>query len=197
MKRVLYLVRHAHVGREETFVGHSDIPLSSQGVQKSERWAEGIQDLQLDALYCSDLVRATQTAGPLLDRWALEPQLMADLRERNMGDWEGLSWEEVEKNYPEDSRDYLDNWAGAIPGGESLSRMKIRILAGWKEIWSHSWDRAMIIAHGGTNRILLAGFLGIPDEYLFRIEQDYLGMNWIEFSEDTPTVKMINSRFSS
>jgi len=95
VKRVLYLVRHAQVGREEIFVGHSDIPLSSQGVQKSERRAESIQDLQLDALYCSDLLRATQTAGPLLDRWALEPQLMADLRERNMGDWEGLSWEEV------------------------------------------------------------------------------------------------------
>ena len=64
MRRVLCLVRHAHVGRKETFVGHSDIPLSSQGVQKSERWAESIQDLQLDALYCSDLLRATQTAGP-------------------------------------------------------------------------------------------------------------------------------------
>jgi alpha-ribazole phosphatase/probable phosphoglycerate mutase len=122
---------------------------------------------------------------------------MADLRERNKGDWEGLSWEEVEKNYPEDSRGYLENWAEAIPGGESLSRMKHRVLAGWKEIWSHSWDRAMIIAHGGTNRILLAEFLGIPDEYLFRIEQDHLRLNWIEFSEDTPTVKIINSRFPS
>ena len=55
----------------------------------------------------------------------------------------------------------------------------------------------MIIAHGGTNRILLAGVLGIPDDYLFPIEQDYLAMNWIEFSEATPTVKMINSQFSS
>ena len=90
-----------------------------------------------------------------------------------------------------------ENWAEAIPGGESLSRMKHRVLAGWKEIWSHSWDRAMIIAHGGTNRILLAEFLGIPDEYLFRIEQDHLRLNWIEFSEDTPTVKIINSRFPS
>ncbi len=166
MKRVLYLLRHAHIGREETFVGHTDVPLSSQGVQQSERWA-------------------------------LEPRLMADLRERNMGNWEGLSWEEVEKNYPEDSRDYLENWEGAIPGGESLSRIKQRVLAGWKEIWSHPWDRAMVIAHGGTNRILLAEFLEIPDNNLFRIEQDHLGMNWIEFSEGTPTVKMLNSRFSS
>ena len=55
----------------------------------------------------------------------------------------------------------------------------------------------MIIGHGGTNRILLAGFLGIPDDYLFRIEQAHLAMNWIEFSEDTTTVKMINSQFSS
>ena len=84
-----------------------------------------------------------------------------------------------------------------MSGGESLSRMKRRFLAGWKEIWSHSWDGAMIIAHGGTNRILLAGFLGIPDDYLFRIEQDHLAMNWIEFSEDTPAVKTINSQFSS
>ena len=84
-----------------------------------------------------------------------------------------------------------------MPGGESLSRMKRRVLAGWKEIWSHSWDGAMIIAHGGTNRILLAGVLGIPDDYLFRIEQNHLAMNWIEFSEDTPTVTIINSQFSS
>ncbi len=197
MKRVVYLLRHAHVGREETFIGHLDIPLSSQGVQESQEWAQRMEDLELDALYCSDLLRATQTAEPLLDRLTLQPQLLADLRERNMGDWEGLSWEDVTRRYPEDSRHYLKNWAGAIPGGESLSQMKRRVLAAWKEIWSQSWDRAMIIAHGGTNRILLAEFLGIPDRNFFRIAQDHLRMNWIEFTEGTPTIKMINSRIFS
>ena len=197
MKRVVYLLRHAHIGREESFVGHSDIPLSSRGVKESQEWAQQMKDLEVDALYCSDLLRATQTARPLRDRLTLEPQLNAGLRERNMGDWEGLSWEEVTQRYPQDSDDYLSNWAGAIPGGESLSQMKLRVLETWKEIWSHSWSRAMIIAHGGTNRILLAHFLGIPDDYFFRIAQDHLRMNWIEFREGTPTVKMINARYSS
>jgi broad specificity phosphatase PhoE len=168
-----------------------------QSINAKSNWAQRMKDFELAALYCSDLLRATETAETLLDGLILQPQPMADLRERNMGDWEGLSWEDVTRRYPEDSRRYLKNWAGAIPGGESLSQMKRRVLAAWKEIWSHSWDRAMIIAHGGTNRILLAEFLGIPDHNFFRIAQDHLRMNWIEFTEGTPTVKMINSRISS
>ena len=122
-----------------------------ESINAKSNWAQRMKDFELAALYCSDLLRATETAETLLDGLILQPQPMADLRERNMGDWGGLSWEDVTRRYPEDSRHYLKNWAGAIPGGESLSQMKRRVLAAWKEIWSHSWDRAMIIAHGGTN----------------------------------------------
>ena len=94
MKRVVYLLRHAHVGREETFIGHLDIPLSSQGVQESQEWAQRMEDLELEARYCSDLLRATKTAEPLLAGLTLKPQLMAERRECNRGDGAGLRWGE-------------------------------------------------------------------------------------------------------
>ena len=71
------------------------------------------------------------------------------------------------------------------------------VLAAWERIWSRNWKRAIVIAHAGTNRILLAEFLGIPDENLFRIAQDYLGINCVEFVENTPTVQTINAPCSS
>ena len=197
VKRVLYLLRHADTGLTETFVGHWDVPATEQGRRDTVQLAQNLKRLKVDALYCSDLLRARQTAESMAGLLTLEPELMPGLRERDVGQWQGLRWDQITKEYPQEAKEYLRNWSSAIQGGESLSDMQRRVLAAWERIWSRNWKRAIVIAHAGTNRILLAEFLGIPDENLFRIAQDFLGINCVEFVENTPTVQTINARFSS
>ncbi len=55
----------------------------------------------------------------------------------------------------------------------------------------HEGESIAIVAHGGINRVILCGLLGIPLENIFRIEQDFAALNIIELW-DYPVVKLIN-----
>ena len=72
--------------------------------------------------YClaSDLSRAWETAKICLAGRNMEPQLEPDLREQDVGEMEGLTWDEMEAQFPEALRAYLSDWWGMCPpGGES------------------------------------------------------------------------------
>lgn len=192
-RRILYLIRHADTGLADTFVGHWDVPLSELGIRQAEELARQFQDAKVDALYSSDLRRATRTAEALARPLRLEIRFFEDLRERNMGNWQGLRWEEVAERFPDEAQKYLHNWAMTLPGGESLRDMRKRVLRAWRSIWAEDWERGVIVAHGGTNRILLAHFLEIPDKNLFRIAQDNATMNCVEFTGGTPMIRKMNA----
>jgi len=57
---------------------------------------------------------------------------------------------------------------------------------------SHRERTIAVVAHGGVNRVILCGVLGIPLENVFRIEQDFAAVNVVEFYEDYPVVRLLN-----
>jgi probable phosphoglycerate mutase len=110
------------VGAEtRRFIGHLDVPLSPLGVAQVEALARRLRGVALDAIYCSDLTRTRHSAEILAAPHGLAPIQDAALREFAMGQWDGLTAEEIRAL---DARAFR-TWMGDVgrfqfPGGESL-----------------------------------------------------------------------------
>ena len=98
----LYLIRHGQVAGFETprFNGHTDVDLSPLGREQLEAVAEDLREVELDAVYSSDLQRARYGGEALVSTRGLELRIAPEFREMNFGIWEGLSFDEVEERYP-------------------------------------------------------------------------------------------------
>jgi broad specificity phosphatase PhoE len=98
--RVL-LVRHGQsewnaVGRWQ---GQADPPLSDVGRAQARAATSSLG--ALDAIFASDLQRATETAAIISAELGVGPVVVdPDLRERDAGEWSGLTRAEIEERYP-------------------------------------------------------------------------------------------------
>jgi len=112
--RVL-LVRHGQsewnaLGRWQ---GQADPPLSDIGRRQARAAAQSLG--VLDAIFASDLRRATETAMIISGLLGVGPVVVdPDLRERDAGEWSGLTRPEIEERYP----GYLDGSPGFGPAGQ-------------------------------------------------------------------------------
>ncbi|MDO8282510.1 MAG: alpha-ribazole phosphatase [Thermodesulfovibrionia bacterium] len=202
----LYLIRHGETEGAETkrYKGHIDVPLSANGIEQIKRLAGYLNNSpipllskrgqkKINAVYCSDLSRAVKSAEIIADPYGLKPIIMPELRERNFGLWEGMSFDEIREKWP----DAFNAWAAnpfefSPMNGESTIELRDRALKVFSEIIEkHQGENIAIVAHGGINRVILCHLLGIPLENIFRVEQDYGCLNIVEMW-DYPVVKCIN-----
>ncbi|WP_310347711.1 histidine phosphatase family protein [Pelomonas aquatica] len=150
----LVLIRHGETAwnRATRIQGHTDIPLSPLGLAQAERLAEALADEPLAAIYASDLSRARQTADALARVHELPVRLDAGLRERAFGRFEGLSWDKIAQDFPEDAARWRRREPDfAVGGGESLNSFSARCLdAARRAAAAHPGSSIALVAHGGV-----------------------------------------------
>ncbi|MBT9129751.1 MAG: Phosphoserine phosphatase 1 [candidate division WS2 bacterium] len=199
-------MRHGETQGEEVkrYKGTIDVPLSEKGVKQMERVAEYINRVStqgsgvtsLKTIYTSDLSRAMKSAEVILKLHSLHSLkliIVSELRERNFGIWEGMTYDEIKKKYPEEFRAWAENPLKYGPmGGESTLEVRERVIKVLDEIIGGHNNDIAIVAHGGVNRIIICHLLGIPLENIFRVEQDYGCLNIIEFWDKYPVIKLMN-----
>jgi probable phosphoglycerate mutase len=144
----LLLVRHGETdwnaaGRLQ---GHTDRPLSDYGREQARRLAEELTGEEFDAIYSSDLARARETAEIVGAELGLPVALDPDLREKDWGNWEGLT-----------STERL----GVELAGESTESHQRRMLAAIGRIAAeHPYGRVLVVTHGGSMRRVQTEALG-------------------------------------
>jgi alpha-ribazole phosphatase len=180
---VVYLLRHAHPvlpDDQKRFLGHSDPPLSPQGITQARELADTLWFVPFTAAYSSDLKRAKRTAEIILAGIGLQVHTDVHLRELDAGQWEGLTEKEVEQKYPEQAADRKkDPVDFRFPGGESYRDLSDEVVPLFERILSDSTGDVLIVAHKGVNRVILCHCLGWPLEKLYDIPQDYGCVNRI------------------
>jgi probable phosphoglycerate mutase len=141
-----------------------DSPLTARGELQLEATARRVSELAqfygLDAFYVSPLPRARSTAdalGGALGRTALTEE---DLREFDLGDWEGRSFEELR-----DQEDLWGRWkvdpGFAPPNGESPTSFNRRAETVVQRIVQrHPGQVVLVVTHGGVICNVLANWLG-------------------------------------
>lgn len=111
----LYLIRHAEPLLRGVFLGSTDPGLSDRGRAEARR---KLGSLEAASIYSSPLKRAQETARVI--PCATPPVLLDGLREMSFGEWEGLTWAEIETRYPEVAERKVHAWMTVTPpGGET------------------------------------------------------------------------------
>lgn len=192
----LVLIRHGEPEREAEgrCYGRFDVGLSDAGRKQIQDKLKLILNLKAVALYASPLKRAMESAAIAGASLGLQPTIAPDLQEINFGCFEGLTYSEIEKLYPEEFRVWMEHPAEIkFPQGESFAEVKARVLR-FKELLleTHAGETVVLVSHGGVNRVILAEALGVQDDMIFRINQVYAAVNIIDYFQGSPIVRLVN-----
>jgi alpha-ribazole phosphatase len=173
----LILIRHGETEWNATlrYQGHSDIPLNERGREQARITGGRLARYEATALYTSDILRAVETATLIGESVKLPPQTLPDLREIDVGQWEGLTPEELYRRYPDHMREFERDPARTVRlGGESYAQLQARALNALNAIHAaHRSDETVLaVSHGGTIRALLCHVIGL--------DLIYFGRMWID-----------------
>ncbi len=197
MKTELIIVRHGETkwNNMHRYQGIMDIELNETGYEQAQKAAEFLKDKKLNCVYASDLKRARNTAEIISKHHNLQPNTLAGLREMNFGDWEGMNFKEIERDY----YDLFEKWkedptSVSPPGGEMLAEFQKRIIDSLEKIISNQQgdNTVLVVSHGGAIRIMLAYYLKIPLQYFWRIDIDNASVSKMVFFDDAPIIKFVN-----
>lgn len=183
----IFLLRHGHIDNPNgNFYSQQDVPLSEKGKKQSREVARLLEPLPFKAIFSSDLSRSLYLARLLAKSRGLTVVKRRELREVDFGAWSGLTWSEIDELYPGQLKKRMDNLEHyRPPGGENLADVRKRVLKIVDEILQKMrGDTVAIIAHGGTNRIILSHFLKVPIQDCFCLGQDYCCINEVQIFQD-------------
>ncbi|HEX4143599.1 MAG TPA: histidine phosphatase family protein [Pirellulales bacterium] len=167
----LLLVRHGETAWnvEHRLQGQrADLPLTERGRAQAAATSCYLKSWSIGSAYCSDALRARQTAQTICDVRGLSPVETPSLRELDFGDWEGLTHEQARDGDPIRVRAWEQNpLAWAPPGGESLEQLAHRVQSFVQGLLrEHVNETVLLVSHGGPLRVLLATSLGLaPTDY--------------------------------
>ncbi|MCC7447602.1 MAG: histidine phosphatase family protein [Anaerolineae bacterium] len=155
------LIRHGETAWNVNgrWQGHAAVPLNDQGRDQAARLGEKLRPIadEIAAIYASDSLRTRQTANIIAAR--INRQVIPDprLREIDLGEWQGLTVEEVRQWDGERlAHVQADSFNIPRPGGESFSVVADRALNALHEIVEqHKDQHVLVVSHGGTIRSIL------------------------------------------
>ncbi|MBS3887370.1 MAG: histidine phosphatase family protein [Firmicutes bacterium] len=161
----ILLARHGQTAAnaEKRFQGQLDCPLNEEGHRQAVRLAHLLVQWQPERLYTSDLRRSIATANPAARLFGVEPVASPVFREYSWGVLEGLTWLEIEKEYPALFLKLGHDLRGAaIPGQEPLHEFRQRLKQGLALLMDEGGSSSVaLVGHGRYLNALLVEFLGL------------------------------------
>ncbi|SFR01976.1 alpha-ribazole phosphatase [Desulfoscipio geothermicus] len=181
----VFLIRHGETQWNKDFriQGKSDVPLSDNGTRQAEALSNRLAGQEFAAFFSSNLSRARETAAIIARPHNQPVQVLNDLQELNFGHWEGMTIEEIRRQYRQESSAW---WASPletrIPGGENLAELAERSVRAIKTIIErYPRQQVVVVAHGGTIRSIVGTVLGFDLNQYWRLRQDNASLSIIEF----------------
>lgn len=168
------LMRHGATDMAGRFCGHSDPPLNDAGRAQIERAASLLPGVP-QAVYTSDLLRARESAELVAEHFSVPLLVRPGLREISFGEWEGLSWQEVEQRFPAESAAWLERFpGGVVPSGDRYDSFVERVKHETGFLTAQAQSHALIaVTHGGFIRTALAEIYDVPSSEAFGLTADY------------------------
>jgi len=182
----------------EPVYSHHPIGLTALGRRQAERLAAVLAPVGLEAVYCSDLNRAIETAAPVAAGAGVAPVVVPELREIFLGELEGqtlagvhaghprfVPWLEVSFNHRFPTEEFHHPAGLVFPGGESVETVWGRVRRPFLDlVRRHLGSTFAAIAHGWVLQPLLCHVIGLPVGGYFRLEIPYAAPTVIEIDAD-------------
>lgn len=140
--------------------------LTEIGYLQAHMLAERLAHIKFDKIYCSDLIRASETAKVLNSKINSKVIEEPNFREIDMGDIQLHPWENYPEQYAEWSKFEEDI---PYPGGENGAMLWKRCQKSLERIVERDYEHVAIVAHGGVIRSIVCGILNIPQVKRFSL----------------------------
>ncbi|MGH3913953.1 MAG: histidine phosphatase family protein [Pseudonocardiaceae bacterium] len=141
--------------------GQFDSQLTAKGLGQAQRAAPVLAALRPDVLLTSDLSRAADTAAVLASETLLPLRVDKRLRETHLGQWQGMTHDEVEASWPGAIQIWRGNAECAPPGGETRVEVAGRAAQVVEELDQGGQTTAVLCTHGGLIAGLTPLLLGL------------------------------------
>lgn len=196
----ILLVRHGETEWNRTFrfQGRSDLPLNETGTKQAEALALTLKDEPIQAIYCSPLVRALETAQIIAVFHKGAPIFQEeDLMEMDLGDFDGIDARQWAKQHPHFRKAWMETPAQVqMPNGESLPQVQERAVRALRRITqAHSQGSTLLVcSHNFVILTILCHAMFIPLDRFREVKHETAALSVLHVEGDRLSVEMVNDR---
>lgn len=184
----LILIRHGETewNTLHRAQGRTDIPLNQQGIAQAQALAEHFSGKRVDLILSSPLCRALDTAKALSRTVNAPIKIAEELTEIRFGIWEGLSFNDIRKDYPELMHKWQEYpYSCKIPGAESPEEVMQRVVPYLKKVIEENPEKTIaVVSHTLPLKVALAAAMGLPFDNMHVFRLDNTGYSELEFRPD-------------
>jgi ribonuclease H / adenosylcobalamin/alpha-ribazole phosphatase len=195
----LVLVRHGETEytAQRRYSGRGEVPLSERGREQAVATAVRVAQIVPAgaAVVSSPLSRCTETA----DRIAVQigqsaVRVEPDLIECDFGEWEGLTFAEVQRRWPSQMDDWLASASVAPPGGESFEAVATRVRGVVSRLLGEfAGEPVVVVSHVTPIKLMLRDALAASDTLLHRLFLDPAGISIVDsWADGGVAVRTVN-----
>lgn len=168
----VHLVRHGvHSALGHRIVGRApDVHLSAGGLTQAERVAERLSSVPVAAVYSGPLERARETAAVIAQRHGIGVDVAAAIDELDYGAWTDKSLDALRREPVWEGYNTLRSLT-RIPSGELMLEAQARAVTFLEALRAaRPDDHVVVVSHGDVIRAALAYVLGMPLDFIQRLE---------------------------
>lgn len=155
----IYLTRHSQTewNLVRRIQGFLDSPLTEKGIEDAKKLRNRLKDVDIDVAYTSTQGRAVKTAEIVMEGKRGKLIESEELRELGVGTWQGMYYEDIIKNHPEQFELYTTKPHVYKPdnGGETYPEFEKRVRGFIDYIKKQPYENILIVTHGLTYMMLL------------------------------------------
>lgn len=186
--RRVVVLRHGQTDHNAQGIwqGQLDSDLSELGRQQAREAAEALKALRPSLVVASDLKRAAETGQEVARATGVPIEYDERWREIHVGQWAGLTAEEVHAGFPEDRLRHLrgEDFRRGVDG-ESLSDVAQRVRAALDALLDRlePGETAVVATHGVTGRVVIAELVDLDRLTAWRVLGGFGNCHWAEVVE--------------
>jgi len=192
----LYLIRHGITASnaQRIYMGRSQESLSTDGRWQARELSRRLQSVALEAIYCSPLCRAQETAEIVAQPHRLELRGDADIMELDLSRWEGRPANEIAKADPEAWQTWCSDPARlVIPGIETFDALSERVRRFLGRVRKdHPSGSVAVVSHDGVIRMAVMEALGISWGHYRSLPLDNTSITTIEVGGPHTRLRLFN-----
>lgn len=171
----LFFIRHGQTdwNIQGKIQGSYDSELNDIGIRQAKELSKKVieDNYRFSKIYTSQQKRAVKTAQILGEDTSIDYIPIEGLEEINLGQWEGLSWEEVKEKFPNEYEEwYANRRYTKSPKGESYQDMLKRVLVVIHKIIKENDKDVAIVTHSAVIMCLQCYLTNTPFEEMMKFK---------------------------
>lgn len=194
----LILVRHALTvdNHKKRLSGHIDSKVSEKGKEQIDKLTNFFREIHVDSIYTTTSSRTKDTVYKIAKFKNISIIEKDTLKEISFGDFEGMDFEYIKLNYPEEFQKMIElGYDYKYPNGESLIDSYNRVSTEIDKIILDNKDNTVLIcSHGGTIRNVITHLITNSYKYHWNFKIDNASVTILDIEDGFTVINTLNNK---